>query len=294
VHTFDDLAATLSPRARSIGSALRDTCPSCEGRQTLSLTKNADGSPKLVCHRCRTRMGDLIKALGVPKQGKPLQVKPLKTDASRIGEAMVIWRSSTPIGGTAAEAYLRSRGITWPLPGTLRFHMGLSSVEAPFKSYPALVAAMTSVSRELRAVYVIYLDGAAKAPLEHAKIFRGCPAGASVHLAALRGDSLIICEGVETGLSILQLACEPEPIPVWACGSTAELVNFEVPAVRTLYIGIDIDVPRRGQQGDGEIAARRLIERLSATRPEIEVFIQWPEAARLGVKGDFNDELRDS
>jgi len=43
-----------------------------------------------------------------------------------------------PIGGTIAETYLRGRGITCDLPGTLRYHP--SCWHASAKRLPALVA----------------------------------------------------------------------------------------------------------------------------------------------------------
>lgn len=238
-------------------------------------------------------MGDLIKLLGAPNSSaKILNIKIVKDDSARIAVARSIWKAAGPICGTEAESYLRSRGITIPLPPTLRYHPGLRSVEPPFKQYGALVAAMTkSVSRELRAVYVIYLQDGAKAPLERVKVFRGSPAGCSVHLAPLDGDSLTIAEGIETALSIIQMGAPYERTCAWAAGSTAEVVNFDVPlGIRSLHVGVDIDPPRPGQtMGAGEIAARKLVDRINRTRPEIETWLSWPHGEK--DKRDFNDEL---
>lgn len=294
--TYDNIANRLSYAARICGSSIRDNCPVCQGVGALSLTRFDDGAARLVCHKCRTPMGALIRALGEPAHNaKVIESRKVKPASMRIAEARDIWRSAGPISGTQAESYLRSRGITIPLPPTLRYHRNLKSVEPPFRRYGALVAAMTKAdSRELRAVYVIYVQDSAKAPLTRCKIFRGCPAGCSVHLAPVTGDSLTICEGAETGLSIVEMdARYGEQTCVWACGSTSGLINFEVPqGIRTLYVSVDIDPPRQGQAyGDGEIAARTLVDRLNRTLPEIEVWLSWPPWRSGKEKYDFNDSI---
>jgi hypothetical protein len=61
-----------------------------------------------------------------------------KADAKRADQAWRLWKSTQPIAGTVAESYLRGRGITCPLPETLRFDP--QCWHATAKTFPALVA----------------------------------------------------------------------------------------------------------------------------------------------------------
>jgi phage/plasmid primase-like uncharacterized protein len=81
-------------------------------------------------------------------------------------------------------------------------------------------------------------DGMAKADVDPPKMMLGNIKSGSVHLSPLTSDTLAVCEGVETGLSILQMT----GIPTWACLSTGGMVSLEIPkTIRTLLICGDND-----------------------------------------------------
>jgi hypothetical protein len=62
---------------------------------------------------------------------------------------------------------------------------------------------------------------------------------------------LILCEGVETGISL----CQQGVRPVWACGAAGTLAKFPVlGGIEALTIAADADVP--GQRAAAELAAR--------------------------------------
>ena len=64
----------------------------------------------------------------------------LLDDAKRTEIALRVWRASKPAAGAPVERYLRARGITIPVPPSLRFH---PSVRHPSGAYlPAIVAAV--------------------------------------------------------------------------------------------------------------------------------------------------------
>jgi hypothetical protein len=81
-------------------------------------------------------------------------------------------------------------------------------------------------------------DGMAKADVLPPRKPIAKIAGGSVHLSPLTGDTLAVCEGIETGLSVLQMT----GIPTWAGLSTAGMINLSLPlALKTLVICIDHD-----------------------------------------------------
>jgi phage/plasmid primase-like uncharacterized protein len=117
-------------------------------------------------------------------------------------------------------------------------------------------------------------DGSGKAPVDPVRKTYGVLCGATVRLGAVR-ERLIICEGVETGLSLAQ-AC-PE-LPVWCALGALNLTQVELPAcVKEITIAADADRA-------GEDAARAAANKF--LREGREVRIARPEPGR-----DFNDYL---
>lgn len=124
-----------------------------------------------------------------------------KTSARKADTAQKLWNEAKPIDGTLGARYLHRRGIDCALPDSLRFH---GNCRHPSGSYfPAMIARVDGC--DAFAVHRTYLspDGT-KASIEPAKAMLGSVLGGAVHLTACAGDRLVICEGIETGLS---LAC---------------------------------------------------------------------------------------
>lgn len=139
--------------------------------------------------------------------------------------AMRIWNEAKPVSGTLAEDYLRSRGITMPLPTSLRFHSRLKHPSG--QHLPAMVALVTDGKSGMPvAIHRTYLssDGNAKAEVSPNKMMLGPTRGGVVRLCE-HGEGLLIGEGIETTLSAMQATGRPG----WAALSTSGLTSLVLP-----------------------------------------------------------------
>ena len=144
--------------------------------------------------------------------------------AKREAQAFACWREAQPIDGTLAERYLRGRGISCPLPDTLRFHPACWHPTA--KRLPALVAMVEGGDRF--AVHRTYLaEPGRKAEVEPAKAMLGAVAGGAVRLAEAAGP-LVVAEGIETALSLASGLLRA-PATVWAALSTSGMAGLRLP-----------------------------------------------------------------
>jgi putative DNA primase/helicase len=200
----------------------------------------------------------------------------------RIDCARSIWNSAFPIAGPAVEKYargrtiiakyFRSRGITIEAPPTLRVRWTKHSTGP---TLPTLIAAVVTQADGVVAIHRTFLDeNGDKTKLEPAKAALGPIKGGVVRLA-VAGETLVFCEGIETGLSVLQAT----GLPVWAALGTSNLINIELPDVaREIIIAADGDKA-------GERAAKKAAQRF--VREGRHVRIARPERGK-----DFNDYLR--
>lgn len=162
--------------------------------------------------------------------------------AKRAAQAFALWREAQPIGGTLAERYLRGRGVTCPLPETLRF--APSCWHATARRLPAMVALVEGV--ESFAVHRTYLraDGSGKADVERAKAMLGAVTGGAVRLCGGTGP-LVVAEGIETGLSLASGLLRA-PATIWAALSTSGMRGLALPPLPArLTLASDGDDPGR-------------------------------------------------
>jgi hypothetical protein len=146
----------------------------------------------------------------------------------RLKLSLRLWRRRAPIGGTAAETYLReARGYGGRLPGTLDF------LPASGDYPPALIAAFGMAQEALpgelvihdaavRGVHLTSLkpDGSGKADVNPNKIMIGKSTGFPIVLAPINdGLGLAIAEGIEDALSLH----EATGLGAWAAGSASRL-----------------------------------------------------------------------
>src|SRR5262249_44157984 len=125
------------------------------------------------------------------------------------------------------------------IPPSIRFHRQLRHRSG--LHFPAMVAAINDRDGGFTGIQRTYLkpDGTGKAEVEPNKMVLGRERGCSVHLTA-GGSELVLCEGIETGLSILQATGRH----VWVALGTANLGQLELPAfVREVIIAADADEP---------------------------------------------------
>ena len=208
--------------------------------------------------------------------GRPTaQVKQDKRgDGDRARAALDIWRASRPATETPVEAYLRSRGLTLPLPSTLRFHDRLKHQSGGV--WPAMVALVTRGSDGTPlGVHRTFLarDGAGKAPVEPTKMMLGPCRGGAVRLAE-PGDPLMVGEGIETCFSAVQATGHP----AWAALSTSGIRALDLPdEAREVIVLADGDEP-------GEAAAREAALRWKREGRSVRI-------ARPPRGADFNDLL---
>ena len=200
---------------------------------------------------------------------------PAATDKSETSaEALAIWRAAVPINGTLAETYLRSRSITCELPPSLRY------VELPYgkggRVQPCLVACVSSPDGPLQGIQRTFLatDGLGKANVPKPKLSLGSVSGGAIRLGPVT-DDMVLCAGVEDGLSLLQELGRP----VWAVPGDSNLASVGFPApVRSVAIGGDND---RSGRDNAERAARAYDER------GLDAWVFFPTQAK-----DFNEQLQ--
>ena len=249
---------------RKSGSGWVACCPAHHDRDpSLSLRDSPDGTVLVHCHAgCKQddvitvlrscglwahhadrRLKHMARAAPEPRS----EDKGVAQDEMRRSEAAArLWRTALPAQGTAVEDYLRSRGITVPIPGSLRFRPRLKHPSGSV--WPGMVALVTrDIDGQAVAVHRTFLapDGSGKAPVDPQKMMLGPCRGGAVRLAAA-AEQLLVGEGIETCLAAMQATGSP----VWAALSTPGLRTLDLPPeVREVTILADGDDP-------GEEAAR--------------------------------------
>jgi hypothetical protein len=152
--------------------------------------------------------------------------------------ALTIWRTSVAADGSPVETYLASRGIWLRAPEAIRFHPGLDHPSG--NNYGAMVALVTdAVSGEPAAIHRTFLapGGNGKATVDSVRMMLGPCRGGVVRLAEAT-DALMIGEGIETCLAVMQATGRP----AWAALSTSGLRTVDLPAsIRDVTILADGD-----------------------------------------------------
>lgn len=243
-------------------------CPA-HGDKRPSLTL-ADGNGGRLLLNCKsgcsfTDVLDALRGLGIIEGSgsytPPSPAEIARREAEQRAEAerterkvMATWTEAVPIQGTIAETYLRGRGITCDLPAMLRFHPEAWHPTA--KRFPAMVALVEGLPRA--AIHRTYLrpDGSGKAEVEPAKAMQGACAGGAVRVAEA-GGALVVCEGIETALSLAS-GLLSRPATIWAALSAPGMGVLRLPDLPgRLTIASDGDKP-------GHDAAHKLGERAAA------------------------------
>ena len=207
---------------------------------------------------------------------KPPPEPELDAKAARTWERIVqIDNALVPAQGTLAEQYLRSRSIDLLHEHKIGYHPRLYH-ELDRTSWPAMVAAIRDVDGHLIGLARTYLrfKRPAKAPVDPPKLSLGSMRGGSVHLAPA-GPTLVIGEGIETTLSVMQAT----GLPGWAALGNTNMVNVDLPEiVREVLIAADGDAP-------GERAANLAGDRWKREGKRVRIM-------RPPHGFDFNDVLR--
>src|SRR5215207_1054730 len=274
---------------RRVGTGWLARCPAHDDRQpSLAIAEAKDGKLLVRCHAgCGQR--EVIAALRargiwdvgdqrpISFSGKPNRQSPPEPygDSVRRAEAaLAVWRASRCAKGTLAETYLRSRGLTTPVPLAIRFQVALTHPSETV--WPAMVALVTrGVDDRPIGIHRTFLarDGSGKAPVEPAKMMLGPCRGGAVRLGA-PSSLLMVGEGIETCLAAIQATGHS----AWAALSTSGLRSLELPDdINDVIVLADGDEP-------GEAAARSCALRSSNKDRRVRV-------ARPPRGLDFNDLL---
>ena len=265
-------------------------CPICQpdrlkGQNALTLANGRNGRLVLDCKKSACAFLDILAAAGLrsgdylPPDAATLAQREREAKAEaekRAAQAKRLWLDAHPITGTVAEAYLRdARGISCPLPPTLRFH-GACWHGPTARRYPAMVAAVQGSG--LPAVHRTYLrpDGSGKADIAPAKAMLGATAGGAVRLTEDH-PMLLVGEGMESTLSLL-CGLLSESVTAWATLSTSGLRGLRLPLQPgQLTIACDGDTA-------GREAAHALAERAHGLGWQVGIMDP-------GAGADFNDIL---
>lgn len=285
--TAEALAKALG--GRKAGTTWMARCPAHDDRApSLSIADGRDGKVLVRCHAgCDQR--DVIAALrarGVwdVDARRPIRFlhKPDRAplpetdsdDVKRTEVALGIWRSARSAEGTPVENYLRSRGLTNPIPPSIRFHVGLKHPSGAV--WPAMLALVThGADGNPIGIHRTFLarDGYGKALVEPVKMMLGLCRGGAVRLAQYR-DVLMVGEGIETCLAAQQATGRP----AWAALSTSGLRALNLPKeLRNVIVLADGDDP-------GEAAAQDCARRWTREARRVRI-------ARPHQGTDFNDLL---
>lgn len=148
---------------------------------------------------------------------------PSKPKSTTPADALALWHAALPLPRTHAAAYLASRALPHPLP-SLRF-----LPKAPFSkttTFPALVAGIQAVSREIIGVQLTFLDRyrARKAPVDRPRRVVGNALGGALRLAPA-ARHIGLAEGYETGHAAMLI----KQRPVWCSLGAERLPLMKLP-----------------------------------------------------------------
>ncbi|MEP6019258.1 MAG: toprim domain-containing protein [Paracoccaceae bacterium] len=243
---------------RSYGTAPCPVCQSERRKDQNALSIRTDDDRLLMnCKKSGCDFRDILVASGIRPGHVEIDQMAFanaererrKDEAIKLKRARGIWDQGQPIHGTKGETYLRERGITCPLPDTLRWLP--DTYHQPSGRYRAAMIANVSTG----GVHRTFFDKKTGERLTRSnKMMLGPCQGGSVALTATIVGSLVICEGIETGLSLAS-GFLSSPATVWAALSTSGIKGLRLPNhPGKLVVASDGDGP--GQAAGRDLASR--------------------------------------
>jgi putative DNA primase/helicase len=209
------------------------------------------------------------------RQPSPQEIQDKKREHAMRVLARGIFDEAGPIRGSIAERYFESRDVAdvARMIDDIRYHPSCPRFSGrQHTRQPAVVAAMRSIeTNAMVAIQRIFLTRQGKK--DGKGMMLGPAGGAAMKLQCLQNSELHICEGLETGLSVIAM----DQGPVWALGSSGAIQTFGViETVNRLTIWADNDEA-------GLKAAEQCETRWRVARRTVETF-----KPRKGGR-DFND-----
>jgi hypothetical protein len=240
-------------------------------RKVLHTWSLDNGGMSLHCARCGLKGWVAPDDDGSVKKYQPDNVRLKSIDdgerrrKANAALAVMTWRETQPIVGTAGETYLLKRGIDITLLpdfGGLRWHP-----RCPWEggATPCIIARFTdAVTGEPRGIWRRPIDGQTPRTLGAMK---GCVIRLWPDEAVTTG--LVTGEGVET-VAAAALGVKHRGTllqPAWACGNAGNLHDFPVlPGIEALTILVDNDASGTGQEAAKAPARRWRIAGREVTR----------------------------
>jgi DNA primase len=223
-----------------------------------------------------------IPAITIPREREKARKLDRAKRALASAYARIQWNDAIAAKGTLAEIYLRGRGITCPIPSTLRygvFPLWISLVTGRTgPRLPALIAACQSENGRVVGIQKIFLrrDGT-RALLPRPKLSLGAIKGGALRLGPV-AEQIIVCEGPEDGLTLHEMF---PGTSVWVALGSGNIPFMNLPA----------DIRRVLVAGDNNAGGRR------AAKEACEAFQSQGRRADTIFPADdyedFNDQLRD-
>ncbi|MDJ0993022.1 MAG: toprim domain-containing protein [Dinoroseobacter sp.] len=259
MNAIDPAQLTHDLGGKWYGSYGTAPCPICQPerrRDQTALGIRNDGERLLMnCKKSSCDFRDLLVASGIASGNVEIDPCALEKaerdrkadDAKKLERARCLWGSSQPLAGTKGEQYLRSRGITCNLPDTLRWLP--DAYHQPSGRYcSAMVANVSSGG-----VHRTFFTKTGNRLSNNAKMMLGPCRGGAVRLSETLGP-LVVCEGIETGLSLLS-GLLSEPATVWAALSTSGMKGLRLPE-RPGNLVVATDGDPEGRAAGNDLAAR--------------------------------------
>jgi hypothetical protein len=256
-----------------------------DGGQGGGPLSTLEESEKLTGHDLFAYAADLVGwSPGVPTRVEPAPIA-AKAERDPSREIAFILDHAIAIGGTPAAAYLASRGVDAAAASDLLAHHDLTHWETK-SGFPAMIGVVRNVAGETVAIHRTYLQDdpadpgkVSKAAVAKPRMMLGKVAGGAVRLAPINpGAALGLCEGIETGLSVM-MSCAG--LPVWATLSATNLEQVKLPPeAHRIVILADHDA-----SGAGTRAAETAARRLRSEGRQVAIAIPPEEGT------DFNDVL---
>ena len=229
-----EIAGRLGLRRASLGWA--GDCPACGYQDGFRLAEKA-GWALWNCVACDDRTLLTEAVTGRRSAALPGAVG---IDSTKTEQAMRLWQAAQPIQGSPAERYLAGRGLALPDGAALRY---LSDARHPTGARAGcMIALAVDAAGVGKAIHRTFLasGGVGKARLDPPRATLGPVGSAVVRLSELRGDKLLIGEGIETSLSAGLLA----GAPAWAALSAGNLARVPLPdSVQEVLVASDHDAP---------------------------------------------------
>lgn len=267
-------------------------CPAHDNTKTPALSL-ADGEERKLLVTCHAGCDpvDVLRAingrgLGMEDIHPRPAPRPDKGDKGRCDFALKLWREALPITDTIAERYLRERAIRSPFPDTLRYHPAIRHPDTRL-AYPGMIGIVTVGDDDTKvAIHRTFLaPHARKAMVMPNKMMLGPCGGGAVRLQDEGDGPLVVCEGIETGLSLRDDLGDRDDAPrIWAALSTSGIKGLLLPSrVGALVIAPDGDSPGRGAAEDLARRARGIGWRVSIM--EVPDGRDWNDVARDPLRG---------